>query len=314
MPQASDLTTLQAVKLWAFGDGNAAAWPQAGAALTALDNQLGVLITAASRAVLSKLQRPNISYRTVNEMRDGTSTPWLLLREWPVSSIGSLSIGAYTVPLRPALTGGPAAIASSPYGPYGYVLEPWDGNPPGKPQKLSVDGSYYCSGNFNISITYQAGYAVLSEAQTVLAAGAAPLPTVPYVIPAQPWGRWAGDVSVTYASTGLALAKVATNPAQGQYVAPSIPASLSTPAFPQFFYQFNTADVGQNILVSYSAVPYELDQAVSKWIGEWTSYRTRRGEKSKSLPQGGGTQTFDLSAMPADVQMMINPYRKAIPL
>lgn len=314
MPQASDLTTLQGVKMWAFGDGSNSPWPQSGAGLASLDIQLGALITAASRAALSLLQRPNILYRTVNEMRDGTSTPWLLLREWPVSSIQTLFIGNIAVPARPNLTAS-SAVSTSPYGPAGYVLEPWDGNPPGKPQKLSCDGFRYHGGNFNVSISYSAGYAVIGEAATPVAAGTAPNPAVPYVIPAQPWGRWAADISVSYAG-GAALTRIPAGgtPTVGQYIAPSYPASLQAPVTFPAFYTFNAADVGANLLISYSATPWDLDQAVAKWVGEWMAYRTRRGEKSKALPSGGGTATFDLSAMPEDVKMMLNFYRKAIPL
>lgn len=304
MPQPSDLTTLNAVKLWCQGNGVDPAWTS-----TASDAQLGGYITAASRAVLTHMHRPNILSRTVNELRDGTRTGSLILREYPVTAITQLAVGNIIVPVRPPLVGpGSTALTTqSPSGPVGYVLDPWDGAPPGHPQALKVDSYLYNRGQLNVAITYTAGYAILGELVAV--------PISPFqVVPAQPYGRYAADIGVTYAN-GTALTKVASGtPGTGQYIAPvALPATLSAP-MPAPFYLFAAGDVGVQVLISYSYAPYDLEHAVTKWIGEWWSYRLRIGEKSKALPGGQGTATFDLSEMPDDVKLMVKSYRRMVPI
>src|SRR5207248_366356 len=81
-----------------------------------------------SRQILSYLRRATILPHTVIEIRDGTASQSLMLREWPVLSVWSLTIGAQTI--------APASTDTSA----GFLLEPWNGVPPGRAQTLSLNG------------------------------------------------------------------------------------------------------------------------------------------------------------------------------
>ena len=88
----------------------------------------------------------------------------------------------------------------------GYLLEIWDGLPPGRPQALDLFHTIYRKGRQNVVVSYSAGYAVESEAASVPAAPG------PYnVTVAAPFGPWASDAGVAYAN-GTALAAVAGSP------------------------------------------------------------------------------------------------------
>src|SRR5205085_10787744 len=80
-----DLCTLAHVKAWlGRSDSNS-------------DALLTALITRTSRQLLSYLRRATILLHTVSEIRDGTGSQSLMLREWPVLSVSSLTIGAQTI-------------------------------------------------------------------------------------------------------------------------------------------------------------------------------------------------------------------------
>ena len=97
------------------------------------DAILAALITRTSRQICSYLQRRSILPRIVTESRDGTGGSTMVLREWPVISLTSLTIGNQTIPPRTSIC--------AP----GWVLEPWDGTPPGRAQTLSLSGySFGC--------------------------------------------------------------------------------------------------------------------------------------------------------------------------
>ena len=91
----------------------------------------------------------------------------------------------------------------------GYVLEPGDDVPPGRPQALDLFGHRYGPGRQSLVISYSAGYAVQNEAQTVPAA--APLQLTAF----SPYGPWGSDLGVTYTATGAPLTSVSASPAPG---------------------------------------------------------------------------------------------------
>lgn len=215
----NDLTTLASVKAWlGRTDSNS-------------DQLLAALITSASRQIYSHLQRPTILPRTVTELRDGTGTQKLTLKQWPAISVSSLIIDNLTVPASPAMTGsttpisGTAMVFGGARQP-GYMLEVWDGTPPGRPQTLSLSGyvfgrAFPGARNFqDVQVVYSAGYQVSNEAATVD-------PTSYTAVPLAPYGMAAVDVGVTYAN-GTPLKAVKSNPTQGQYIA-FTPMGLNTP-------------------------------------------------------------------------------------
>jgi hypothetical protein len=279
---ANDLTSLTAVKQW-LGVEN----PNS-------DQVLLRLITNVSAVVRSQLARDTLSLATYKEVRDGHGGHALFLRNFPVLSLTSLVVADQTIVAYPPNSPAPQpAVTLTPYG-VGYQLEPWDGQPPGRPQGLSIVGGTFARGRQNVTINYQAGYVIQNEAGVVLNASYAVL---------QPYGSYTSDVSVSYAS-GQALTRVASNPGVGQYVPPT--GIQSAPS-----YAFSAQDEGQSISVSYSYVPADLEQAVLELVGERYRYRDRIGLRSKSVG-GHETISYDTSDMPKWVDMVLQPYRNVV--
>ena len=277
MASPLDLTTLANVKAWLTIDNSNS------------DTILSALITAASRAIYANLGRASLLPRTFNERYDGNASPnrRLYLRNWPVLSITTLTNNNVTIP--------PAPIVANSWPQSGYLLEPWDGTPPGEPQPIDVYGSFqwglydFTFGRQNISIVYSAGYAVQGEAWTV--------PGTPYqVTPLAPYGPFASDQGVTYAATGVALTPVTGTPAQGQY------------AQANGIYTFAAADEAAAVLISYGFVPQDIAQVCMELVGERYNYRNRIGAVTKSLG-GQETMTYAQVAIPKALDMMLSPYR-----
>lgn len=277
MSQQSDLVSLAQVKAWASVTSSND------------DALLGTLITSISRSILTYLQRPAILPTAFSETLNGTGHDHIVLLNWPVISVSSLSIGGSLVPASPALSPG------VPY-QYGYVVEPAVPFPPGRPQALYLRG--YAWRNWlvqgcdiqSVVVSYSAGYQVNSEAQTVPG-------TPPYQITALgPYGAWAVDGGVAYASGGI-LNLVASAPASGQY-------SVSNGV-----YTFAAADASAPVLLTYGYVPADLAGAAMEWVAERYSYHSRIGLKSKSL---GGQETisYECGPIPDFVKQAINPYRR----
>lgn len=238
------------------------------------------LIAQASRVIYGYLDRASLFQRTCADTYDGPGRQRLILAEWPVLSVTTLTIGTQSIP------------AAASYGQTGYRLEKWDGLPPGRPQALDICGYAFCPGNNNVSVSYLTGYAIQNEAQTI--------PAAPYALNvAAPYGNWAVDQGVTYANA-TPFVKVASNPASGQY-------SVNINGV----YSFNSADSGQSVLISYSFIPADIEQVCIELVAERYRYRDRIGQTSKSL---GGQETvaFSITDMPPYLKMALQPYRRTI--
>jgi hypothetical protein len=233
----TDLCTLADVKAWlGRSDANS-------------DAVLASLIARTSRQIQSYLRRGLLLPRDVTELRDGTGGATLVLRNWPVVSIASLTIGRRAIPARDAP------------GTAGWTLEPWDGVPPGRAQTLSLEGFRFARGALVVEIVYRAGYQVTAEAQTVANAGAGVL---------APYGAWASDGGVSYAD-GTPLVAVTGPPAVGQYqLTANAPGS----------YTFNAGDNGAGVLITYGFVPADLADACIELVSERFRYAQRIGEKN----------------------------------
>src|SRR5437764_1296778 len=128
---ANDLCTLADVKAWlGRSDANS-------------DAVLAGLIARTSRQILSYLRRPTVLPHAVNEIRDGTGGETLVLREWPVLSISALAIGAQTIL--------PATSSTA----CGFLLEPWNGVPPGRAQTLALNGFCFAQAKQTVAIAYR---------------------------------------------------------------------------------------------------------------------------------------------------------------
>jgi hypothetical protein len=165
------------------------------------DALIARLITDVSGAIAAYLGRAALTPRPFAERFDGNGKTRVWLRHYPVLQVSSLVIDNVAV----AAAAAPAAGASHRHG---YLLEPWDGLPPGRPQPLDVFGTAFHDGRQNVSVNYSAGYAVIGESATIPAAPG------PYTVTAAaPFGPWASDYGVTYAN-GSPLAAVAGSPAR----------------------------------------------------------------------------------------------------
>ena len=274
---ANDLCRLADVKAWL------------GRTDTNSDAVLTALIARASRQILSFLQRSVILPHTVTEIRDGNGGRFLMLRQWPVFSVTSLVVAGQTVP--------PSQPVGTMPGP-GWVLEPWDGAPPGRAQEIVLHDywfGYPGTGNTqNTQIVYRAGYQVSGEPQTVVNATA---------IVNAPYGAWASDVGVFYAD-GTPLVPVTGAPAVGQYqLTPNTPGS----------YTFNAGDEGAVVLISYGFVPADLADACIELVSERFRYAQRIGEKTHSLG-GNETVSFDNTRFTSIVAALLQPYRNLLPI
>jgi hypothetical protein len=286
----NDLTTLADVKAWlGRTDSNS-------------DALLSALITRTSRQILSYLRRGTILPRTVNEIRDGSGSNTLMLRQWPVVSVSSVTVGVVSIPEAPPITANPQTgdgLGFCSAGGVGWTCEKWDGTPPGRPQALALKGYSFgpsfpgAQNSQNVLVVYEAGYQVSAEAQTV-SAGAATVDA--------PFGAWASDEGVTYVN-GTPLQLVSGAPMAGQY-------QLSSTAGA---YTFNSGDNGAAVLISYGFVPSDLADACIELVSERYKYSERIGEKSHSLG-GNETVSFDNSRFTPLVTAMLQPYRNVIPL
>ena len=192
---ASDLAVLADVKTWLSGSSGIG---------SSDDALLGRLITDVSGAITAYLGRPSLTPRPVAERLDGNGKARMFLRHYPVLQLTSLAIDNVAVP---------AAVTPAAGAPFtkGYLLEAWDGLPPGRPQALDLFHVNFRRGRQNVVINYTAGYAVEGESATVPAAPG------PYTVTATaPFGPWASDASVAY-DNDTAMAAVSGTPGAGQY-------------------------------------------------------------------------------------------------
>lgn len=274
---ASDLAVLADVKAWLSGSSGIG---------SADDALIGRLITDVSGAITAYLGRPSLTPRAYTERLDGNGKARLVLRHYPVLQLTSLVIDNVATPAAPIPAAG-AAFAQ------GYLLEPWDGLPPGWPQALDLFHAHYCRGRQNVVVGYSAGYAVESENAAVPAAPG------PYTVPAAvPFGPWASDQSVTY-NNGTALLAVTGTPSVGQY---NVSAGL---------YTFAAADAGSAVLISYGFIPAAVNNACIEWVAERYRYRTRIGQSAQTV-QGQQTASYSLKDMPDFIRASLDPYRAVV--
>ena len=251
MAQPTDLATLADVKAWL------------GLSSTADDVVLAGLVSAISAAILADLGR-SLLPATTTEVIDGGGTS-LPLRRWPVTSVASVTVGG-------------APLAPSPVpGIGGWRLDPPDVAPPGAMQRLTFIGAAFPRGIANVTVTYHAGYEVLSEVALVPA-------VAPYTVSAQtPFGAWCLDTGVMGAP--------------GPY---TVAAGV---------YTFTAASAGTAVQLSYGYVPADLARACLEWVADRYAARSRIGVSAKTLG-GQETASFVVKAMPDVVSRLLQPYRR----
>ena len=274
---ASDLAVLADVKTWLSGSSGIG---------SSDDALLARLITDVSGAITAYLGRPSLTPRPVAERLDGNGKARMFLRHYPTLQLTSLAIDNVAVPAAAT----PAAGA--PFSK-GYLLEAWDGLPPGRPQALDLFHVTFRRGRQNIVVGYNAGYAVESETASV------PDAPGPYTVTAAaPFGPWASEAGVTY-NNDTALVAVAGAPSAGEYnVASGV-------------YTFAAADAGAAVLISYGFIPAAINNACIEWVAERYRYRTRIGQSAQTV-QGQMTAAYSLKNMPDFVRASLDPYRSVV--
>lgn len=292
---AGDLTTPQRVAAWM---ANAPALPSP---------VLSQLVSSMTALIYSKLNRARLYNQVFTRVFDGVGNMQIVLPDWPVTSIISVQQGQCLIPQSVIPPSGQAQPPNtSPC--YGYRIVPWNGNLPGDPAVLDFIGGYFYVSPQNITVTYNAGYLIPKEAQTIPAAPG------PYIVTvSQPQGIWCRDNGVTYAD-GTAMTPVKILTGAGQYIPP-------TDDLPGV-YTFDAADAGASVLISYSFVPADLEEACIQMVVERYSYRSRVGEISKSLGGqetvrfmrgGGGAPWNGTASLPPEVMDLIWPYVSVLP-
>jgi len=268
---AFDLTTV----------ANAKAWLGLPSEPTPSDTALAALVTAASRAIYAALSRTSLLPQIYTDAID-LETDRVYLANWPVRQVTSVVLDGLVVPPATSAGGSPKL---------GFLVQPGDIAPPGRPQALDIFGRLHHRRRQSLIVAYQAGYAVEGETWTAPS-------TAPYLIAvATPFGVWASDLGVVYSNSDLALQLVKGAPAAGQY---SVSGGV---------YQFSSSDAGAALSLSYGFIPQDLVQAATELAAERFRASERIGLRSKSL---GGQETisYDLSGVSASVQALIAPYRR----
>lgn len=262
---------------------NVKAWQ--GITTTDSDPQISALISASSRMIYSFLGRPSLLPRSWTDRYDGrVGQTRVLLRNWPVISVQSVQAGVSSLsavdPSRPTI---------------GYALapDPWGGAPPGAPQTLDLYGGAIADRQ-GLIVTYTAGHQDTFSGVVPSGGGT--------IVPSSAYGAWATDQGVVFTNTGAALALVSGTPAAGQYAV----SATGT-------YTFAAADQNAPVSISFGFIPSELGQACVELVAQRLFAGSRVGVKSKSL---GGQETvgYDTAGIPDAVKMMLQPYRKVVPL
>ena len=295
---AGDLTTLVRLKNWMpnIGSGN--------------DSTLSQIIGSSTNRIYNKLNRARLYSQQFTRIIDGVGNYQIVLPDYPVTGITSLQLGASLLQPSPLPTPTQSFIPPNVFG-YGYRTVLWQGNMPGDPAVVEVVNGVFWRGVQNVKAVYQAGYLISSEPWTI--------PSAPYQVQVlQPQGIWCRDNGVMFADTGAILIPVSGTPSTGQYNPPTDPpASLAILGQ----YTFAAADTTRPVLISYSFIPADLEEACIQLTAETFSYRDRVGQLDKIL---GGQETIRylrggigrgqmFGTLPPEVEDRIWPYVSVIP-
>ena len=264
---------------------------------------IGQLISSQSNAIYSKLNRPRTFSQSFTRTFNGTGNNQLQLPDYPVTAITSVQLGSQLIAASPLPP--PTGVSSLNLG-YGYRFVPWNGALPGEPATLEFHNGWWRSGVQNLQVTYTAGYLISNEPATV--------PATPFQVTVQqPQGICCRDAGVVYAATGVALVAVSGTPTIGQYNPPA-DANLGR-------YTFAAADTGAAVLISYSFIPSDLEEACIQMVAERNSYRQRIGVISQMLGgqetvhfMRGGRRGAMFPDLPPEVESLIMPYVNVVPI
>lgn len=268
-PNAIDLIRIADVKAW-LATGKDPFPPTS-------DDLLSRIVSSVSQFAASYLQR-NLQPASYTETRNGGDTASIMLRNRPILSVSSLTIGSTSFQPRTTVGG------------TGFVFD----------DSMLYLGGYqsFCRGAQNVVIAYRAGF---QASDTVTLAN----PIVPF----STWDltrHWNSDQGVAYVG-GLPLTRVTVAPTvAGTY-------QLSADSGRSAEYVFATADAGASVVVTYGYTPEDVVQGLTELAAERYTNRTHIGQSTQSL---GGQQTagFSQRDMGATVKMLLDNYRNVVPI
>lgn len=238
------------------------------------DSLLQRLVDSASSFIYSYLSLDTFAKSQYDEMYDGTGEAFMVLRQQPAIEV--LAVAIHGSPLQAATGDG----KTSPF-TNGYRLFR---------QNLTLFGNLFPYCRSSVYVSYTAGYWVHNEPGIV--------PNADHKVTVQ--HTWLADEGVTLAD-GTPLTKVASAPAALQY------------SVTDGVYLFNAAQDYANVLISYSYVPADINQAVIELCSERYKYRDRIGHSSKSLG-GQETVSFQANNVPTFIKELLNKYIRVVPV
>lgn len=266
---ASDLVTLAEVQEWLGDDGSNTDAPL-----------LQRMISQVSRAVLNRTNRDALIPTRAVDYFDGTGSPRMLMRNFPVLDVYSVTVDGVSIPASSGRSNG-------------YFFEPTDEMPPGKMQSLVLRGGTFSRGDMNVVIDYRYGY-LARETHTLVGSA------LTFAAEAQ-YGRWASDAGVVYADTGAALVAVASSPTVGQY------------AVDAGQYTFAAADAGKSVTLAFGYIPADIARVCCEWVADRYRIKDRIGINSKSVG-GQETVSFRNDSIPPFARDVLQNYMRVVPI
>lgn len=285
-----DLTTFAAVNNWLVGGASA----DQAIIESAISGYSAYILTRTGRQYLG-------GFQTYTERYDGNGSDLLQLRNYPILSVASLSVGGNIVPASPdyvqpgyGVDQGGSQCALVMVGSQVSPQFNWAGQSPWSQggQDLGYmgyqGGAYrFSRGRMNVLVTYTAGTILdaFAELQTIPA-------TSPYTVTAINSGTFWQDLGATLASNG------------------------STPAYTvaNGVYTFTSANAGAAVSLAYSygGVPLDLQQAVTEIVAVNYKRRSWMDQRSQMQP-GVGTTTYSGWEMSPQNAAIINRYERKFP-
>ena len=277
MANGIELTTLPHVKAWLnIEESN-----------TDADYFLTRLIKSASQFALNYMQRDSMAAVAYNEIYDGYGNSFMVLRQYPAIDVVSLSFNGIQIP---------EATGNGITTPFanGYVLEAPKSAP--AQQRLSLFGRMFPHQRSSVYVSYRAGYLKVAE---------------PHVVPDDP-GPYSFQTDITWLEDeGVTLTD--GTPLTRVFVEPADLNDMQYCVSDAGVYSFSDYQALAPVLVSYSYVPADVEQAVWELVGERYRAQDRIGVNSKSLG-GQETVSYDIRAMSPYIRELLNPYKRVVPV
>jgi hypothetical protein len=149
-------------------------------------------------------------------------------------------------------------------------------------------GSVFPKGRRNVFVSWKSGY-VGTDTEFI------PAGTKPVLKPTDT-GRPLVPLQSIFVDTGAALTLVMASPAAGQFT------------FDEGAYEFNPADSGRQVELTYQCVPPAIEQACIEMVGLDLKQRDNLGISSKNL--AGESISYTSKGMTDSVKEMLSPYRR----